>query len=108
MLSDNDEILGYREVVSVKITDEVTIMVEATPLNEEVDVNIVDEFDFSEVTDAIEAIATSMTTSFNKIKPKKATVEFGLEIGVNSGKLTTLLVKSCSRTNLKITLEWEN
>jgi hypothetical protein len=40
-----------------------------------------------------------------KVKPKKASVEFGLEVAVESGKLTTLLVKGASTANLKITLE---
>jgi hypothetical protein len=42
-----------------------------------------------------------------KVKPKKASVEFSLKVGVESGKLTSLLVKGTGEGNLKITLEWE-
>lgn len=78
MMSYDDEIIGDSEIVPVKVGDGVTIMVEATPLAGEEDVGIIDGLDFSEVTDATEAIANSINTTFNKIKPKKATVEFGL------------------------------
>ncbi|ACK73626.1 conserved hypothetical protein [Gloeothece citriformis PCC 7424] len=104
---DDEMISDFSEIIPVKVADGVTIMVEATSLGGDEDVGIGD-FEFSDVTDAIEAIANSITTTFDKIKPKKASVEFGVEIGVESGKLTALLVKGSSKTNLKITLHWEN
>jgi len=61
---------------------------------------------FNNVTDAIEGIAYSMVSTFRKVKPSSASVEFGLEIGLESGQLTALLVKGTGTANLKITLEW--
>ena len=61
---------------------------------------------FEAVTDTIEGTASSLQTALQKIKPKKASVEFGLEIGVESGALTTLLVKGSGTATLNITLEW--
>lgn len=61
---------------------------------------------FKEVADVIESISTSIVTALKKAKPRKAIVEFGLEIGLESGHLTTLLVKGTSTANLKIALEW--
>ncbi len=49
---------------------------------------------FKEVTDAVEGIVHAMVTTLKKVKPQQASVEFGLEIGVESGKLTTLLILS--------------
>ena len=40
------------------------------------------------------------------MQPKKATVEFGVEVTVKSGKLTALIVEGEGKGNLKITLEW--
>ena len=94
------------EIIPVKISDQVTIMVEATSLGGEEDVSVTDALNFSEVTNAIEAIAHSVTDTFNRVKPKKAQVEFSLKVGIESGKLTTLLVKGTGEANLKITLEW--
>jgi len=61
---------------------------------------------FKNVTDAIEGIADSVVTTLKKVKPGAASVEFGLEIGLESGQLTALLVKGTGTASLKITLEW--
>ena len=45
-------------------------------------------------------------TTFQKVKPRKASVELGLEVGLESGHLTALLVKGTGTANLKLTLEW--
>ncbi len=95
------------EIIPVKVSDSVTVMVEATALGGEEDVGVGEILDFQGITDAVEAIAGAMTKTLDKVQPKKASVEFGVEIGVESGKLTTLLVKGSGKANLKITLEWE-
>ena len=61
---------------------------------------------FKEVTDAIEGIAESVVAALQKVKPKQASVEFGLEVALESGQLAALLVKGSGTSNLKITLEW--
>ena len=61
---------------------------------------------FKEITDVLEGIADSMVTTLKKIKPRKASVEFGLEVALESGQLTALLVKGSGTANLKVTLEW--
>jgi len=63
---------------------------------------------FEDVTTSIQGIAQSMIGTIHKlpIKPKKASIEFGLEIAVESGTLTTILVQGTGTANLKITLEW--
>ncbi len=94
------------EIVPLKVSDRVTIMAEAVHLGGEERVGVSEILDFQGVTDAIEEIATSITNTFDKVKPKKASVEFSLKIGVESGKLTSLLVKGTGEGNLKITLEW--
>jgi hypothetical protein len=96
----------HTEIVSLKVSDRVTIMAEATSLGGEEQVSVGEILDFEGITDAIEAIATSITGTLAKVKPKKASVEFSLKIGVESGKLTSLLVKGTGEGNLKITLEW--
>lgn len=61
-----------------------------------------------EVTDAIEGIATTLKESIDKVKPSKASVEFGLEFGCESGELTALIVRGSSKANLKVVLEWQD
>ena len=94
-----------REIVPLQLINGVKMHVEATIISGEEDVafNILS---FQDVTDTIESIAGAMNAVFQKIKPKKAGVEFGLEKAAESGKLTTLLVKGSGTANLKISLEW--
>lgn len=93
------------EIVPVQINNNVQVMVEATVIGTEEDVAI-DIRPFQEVTDAIEAITSAMVQTLEKVRPDKASVEFGIEIGIQSGKLTTLIVQGSSKGNMKITLEW--
>ncbi len=62
---------------------------------------------FDGVIGAIEGIAMAVQQALVKVKPKKATVELGLEVGVEAGQLTALLVKGSGKANLKISLTWE-
>lgn len=61
---------------------------------------------FEEVTRAITGIAKPLVHMLEEIKPRKATLEFGVEIALEAGQLTALLVKGTGDTSLKITLEW--
>jgi hypothetical protein len=61
---------------------------------------------FEDITKTIHGIAESLEKTLDQVKPQKASVEFGLAIGVDSGKLTTILVNGTATANLKITFEW--
>ncbi|MDQ2714734.1 MAG: hypothetical protein M3Z08_07500 [Chloroflexota bacterium] len=61
---------------------------------------------FKEFTETMGEIAESIVTNLKKAKPRRGSVEFGLELGVESGKLTALLVKGSGTASMKITLEW--
>lgn len=92
------------EPIPVELADGTLIHIEATPIGEE-EVGF-DIRPFREVTAAIEGIASSLTEALQKVKPNKATVEFGLEMALSSGQLTAVIVQGSGTANLKITLEW--
>jgi Trypsin-co-occurring domain 1 len=69
-------------------------------------VSTAQQYDFDDFAGSLEALAGSLRTAIGKIAPKKAVLEFGVEVGVESGKLTALLVKGSGKANLKVTLEW--
>ena len=81
------------------------IKVEASLIGEQ-KVGLLKQFSFENVTQTIEAIAMELQVTIDKIKPKKSTVKFGMELGVEAGQLTALLVKGSGKANLEITLEW--
>jgi hypothetical protein len=96
-----------QELIPVKLANGTQIRVAATMLGGEEDVAF-KLLSFDEVTNTIEGIADSLNAALQKVKPKKASVEFGLEVAVESGKLTSLLVNGSGTATLKITLEWGN
>jgi hypothetical protein len=61
---------------------------------------------FSQITSALEGIVEAVSESIQKAKPNKASVKFGMELGVEAGALTATIVKGTSKANLEITLEW--
>jgi hypothetical protein len=58
------------------------------------------------VRNAIEGLGQVVQEALAAVKPDKASIEFGLEVGIESGKLTALWVKGSGKANLKITLTW--
>ena len=93
------------EIVKAELANGTTLHIEATSLGGDEDVAFIHP-SFKDVTDAIEGISESIVTTIKKVKPKKATVEFGVEVALESGQLTALLVKGTGTSSLKITLEW--
>lgn len=66
-----------------------------------------DVLSFDAMRDTIEAIASQLAQVWNRVRPSEASVEFGLEATVRSGKLTGLLVEGGGAAALKVTLSWK-
>lgn len=93
------------ETIPVKLPNGITVKVEVAQIGRE-DVAVT-TFSFKQVTDALEGIVEAIATTLEKVKPDKATVKFGIEIAIESGKLTAAIVKGSGKGNLEIGLEWE-
>jgi hypothetical protein len=63
---------------------------------------------FKSIAPSIEGVATEMLQILQRIGPTSAEIEFGIEMGVEAGQLTALLVKGTGKANVKITLHWEH
>jgi hypothetical protein len=61
---------------------------------------------FEKVTQAIEGIAQSLTTAWEKAKPSRACVEFGVEFAYEAGQVLAMFVDGSTTASMKITLEW--
>ncbi|HLP89739.1 MAG TPA: CU044_2847 family protein [Nostocaceae cyanobacterium] len=94
------------EIVTAKLPNGKSVKIEANLLGgeEEVASKILS---FGDISDVIEGIAVAIATPLQQIKPTKASIKLGLELAVESGKLTTLIVKGSSKANLELCLEWE-
>jgi NTP-dependent ternary system trypsin peptidase co-occuring protein len=97
------------ESVKVKLPNGADIRVEVTPIpGGEGAVSFAPGMpDFQPLIDAIEGIATAVNAALQRVKPQQASVELGLEVGVEAGKLTALLVQGSGKANLKVTLSWQ-
>jgi hypothetical protein len=93
------------EIIKAHLPESIEVHLEATNLGGEQLVGFGGS-SFQDITNVIEGIAKSLVATLQKAHPRKASVEFGLEFAVESGKLITVVVKGSSTANLKITLEW--
>jgi hypothetical protein len=89
-----------------------TLFVEVVPVGDQEDQEVAAKLlGFADFTDSLGALTGSVTdavlSGMRKIKPAKVAVEFGCEVGVESGQLTAILVKGTAKANLKVTLEWK-
>lgn len=93
------------DIVPVQLPNGAIVKVEVSSMGRE-DVGF-DVKQFQPVADAIEGIVQMIAAPIQKVKPKKATVKFGMELALESGQLTAVIVKGSGKGNLEITLEWE-
>lgn len=64
------------------------------------------ELSFAGVLQAIEGLAGALGSTLEKVKPRSASVELGVELAAKEGKLLAVFVQGEAKANLKITLEW--
>ncbi len=64
------------------------------------------DLSFSGVLDAVEGVALALGETMKKLKPKSATVEFGVELGLKEGKLLAIFLQGEGKANLKVQLTW--
>ncbi len=96
------------KIVPILLEDGSVIKVQATKLSGTQDVASIDDYiSLAEIADTIRRLATGLIGSVREAGPTKASITFGLEVAVESGKLTSLLVKGGGKGNLEISLEWE-
>lgn len=80
--------------------------VEARVLDEEAQIASVPKA-LSKALSNVRAISEELLKTLRVLGPKRAELEIGIEFAIESGELTALLVSGSSKSNIKITLEWE-
>ncbi|MBD3886067.1 hypothetical protein NDI52_17745 [Leptolyngbya sp. PL-A3] len=94
-----------RETVPVELPNGAIVKVEVAQTGRE-DVGF-DVKQFQPISEAIEGVVQMIAAPIQRVNPKKATVKFGVELAIESGQLTAIIVKGSGKANLEITLEWE-
>ncbi len=87
---------------------EATILVEAVRAGSaEEDVGIGQLLSFKGVEQAVVSVAQRMKGAVERAAPQSASVEFGIDVTVESGALTGVLARGAGTATLKVTLNWE-
>ncbi len=71
------------------------------------EVGILESIPFEQVTEILGKIAQGLGNTLEKAKPTKASVELGVEFGLENGQFVALIARGSGKANLKISLEWQ-
>jgi len=96
------------EIVPIVLSNGARLHIEARRLGGREEVSLLEARPFKDLTDSIETMAVEIGDALKRIAPQKGSVEFGVEVGIEAGKLTALICKGEGKANLKITLEWSH
>jgi hypothetical protein len=83
------------------------VAMEARTSDPDQPVGIRELLDFDGVVQSIEAVGDRVSAALRRVRPDRASVEFGVDISMEAGALTGLIVKGAGGAALKVTLEWE-
>jgi Trypsin-co-occurring domain 1 len=97
-------------IVSARVGENgpVVMIAVAGETSPERDVAIGRVLSFDGLTKSIGAVAESMTHALRAAKPSEAEVEFGVDVGIEPGELTALIVKGTGTATLRIKLTWRD
>ena len=97
-----------RRSVVAKLPDGTLIKLDARDAGGATTVSPLSEvLDLEGVQGALRGISDMVKNAVAAVKPETATVEFGLDVEVEAGKLTGLLVSGSGAASLKVTLSWK-
>jgi uncharacterized protein YoxC len=91
--------------VKVTLANGTTVIVQAQSLAGEAPVGI-KSVPFEKIVGAVEGVTQSLTKVWEKAKPSRATVEFGVDFAWDTGELLAMFVDGSTTASMKITLEW--
>jgi len=100
-----------KDIVEIKLDNNTTILAEVLVKNNNGREKIASEIaekKFSDFSNTVGKIASETLKPLKQINAKKLTIKMGMNIGVESGKLTALLVEGSANANIEITIEWSN
>uniref|UniRef100_UPI001EF5DC6E CU044_2847 family protein n=1 Tax=Frankia sp. CIT1 TaxID=2880974 RepID=UPI001EF5DC6E len=58
--------------------------------------------------ETVEGVTQSVAQALRRVRPDEVSVEFGVELAVKTGKLTSVLAEGSSTASIKLTLTWSS
>lgn len=71
------------------------------------EVGLLDGIPFQQITDLLGEVADHLGNTLRRARPSKASIELGVEFGLENGQLVALIARGSGKANLKIAMEWE-
>jgi len=62
----------------------------------------------ADLRETVEGVTQSVAQALRRVRPDEVSVEFGVELAVKTGKLTSVLAEGSSNTSIKLTLTWNS
>ncbi|GIH25082.1 hypothetical protein Aph01nite_33920 [Acrocarpospora phusangensis] len=59
-----------------------------------------------ELRDTVRGVSASLRAAVDDLRPDQVQVEFGLELTLKSGKLTSMLAEAGGKASIKVSLTW--
>ncbi|MEU8662790.1 CU044_2847 family protein [Actinoplanes philippinensis] len=56
---------------------------------------------------ALSKIAASVRSGLEQVQPARAVVEFGVDVSLEAGQLTAMIVKGSGTAHVTVTMEWD-
>jgi Trypsin-co-occurring domain 1 len=97
-------------IVTSRIGDGPTIKLEVTgAVDTEEDVGALSRIvPFESVVESVASVSQAMTDALRRAKPEEAEVTFGLDVTLEAGNLTSMIVKGGGRSTFTIRLLWKS
>ena len=70
-------------------------------------VGLFEAIPIEQITTLVGDIAQSIGKGIERAAPTKASIELGVEFGLQEGRLVGLIARGSGKANLKITFEWD-
>jgi len=94
-------------ILPLKLDSGQVIKIEATSTDKEQEIGVLDAIPIEKIADMIKDIGKSFKGVFEAVGPKRVGIKLGLEVSLESGALTALIVKGTGKANFEVSLEWE-
>jgi hypothetical protein len=62
----------------------------------------------TDLRETVEGVTQSVAQALRRVRPDEVSVEFGVELAVKTGKLTSVLAEGSGKASIKLTLTWSD
>jgi len=62
----------------------------------------------ADLRETVEGVTQSVAQALRRVRPDEVSVEFGVELAVKTGKLTSVLAEGSGKASIKLTLTWSS